>query len=186
MALSLPLFTPRLLIRPYEDCDFDDLYAFYSRPDVATYLYWEPGDAEMVRAVLSKKTTQAEWHEQAPLVLAVEVKDEAKVIGEVVLVWRSQEHQEGEVGFIFHPEYQGRGYAAEATRAILELGFNTFELHRIIGRCDARNTASARLMERLGMRQEAHFIDDEWVKGEWTSELVYALLCREWKGEQGV
>jgi RimJ/RimL family protein N-acetyltransferase len=184
MTLSLLLVTLRLVLRPYEDKDFDDLYAFYSRPDVATYLYWTPGDAEKVRTALARKKTQTVWQEQAPLVLAVTSKDEAKVVGEVVLVWRSQKHREGEIGFVFHPEYQGRGYAAEASRAMLELGFGTLDLHRIIGRCDARNTASARLMERLGMRREGHFVDNEWVKDEWTSELVYALLQHEWRAKQ--
>jgi len=63
---------------------------------------------------------------------------------------------------------------------MLRLGFDELGLHRIIGRCDARNTASARLMERLGMRQEAHFRENERFKGEWGDELIYAMLAREW------
>ena len=55
-------------------------------------------------------------------------------------------------------------------------------MHRVIGRLEARNEASARVLERLGMRQEAHMIENEYVKGEWQSEVVYALLDREWRG----
>ena len=55
-------------------------------------------------------------------------------------------------------------------------------MHRVIGRLEARNAASARVLERLGMRQEAHMIENEYVKGEWQSEVVYALLDREWRG----
>lgn len=184
MTLKLPLVTPRLLLRPYEDHDFNDYHALYSRPDVATYLYWEPGDADKVRAAFAKRKLQSVWREQNPFVLGVELKDEAKVVGEVVLIWLNQEHRAGELGFVLHPDYHGRGYAAEASQAMLALGFSTFELHRISGRCDVRNTASARLMERLGMRREAHFVANEWVKGEWTSEFVYALLQHEWRSAQ--
>jgi RimJ/RimL family protein N-acetyltransferase len=53
-------------------------------------------------------------------------------------------------------------------------------MHRVIGRAEARNAASARVLEKLGMRLEAHFVENEWVKGEWQSELVYAVLEREW------
>jgi RimJ/RimL family protein N-acetyltransferase len=54
-------------------------------------------------------------------------------------------------------------------------------MHRVIGRLEARNDASARLLEKLGMRREAHLVENEWVKGEWQSELVYAILAEEWR-----
>jgi RimJ/RimL family protein N-acetyltransferase len=54
--------------------------------------------------------------------------------------------------------------------------------HRLIGRTEARNTGSARVLEKLGMRLEAHLVENEWVKGEWQSELDYALLASEWRG----
>jgi RimJ/RimL family protein N-acetyltransferase len=63
---------------------------------------------------------------------------------------------------------------------MLRLGFDHLGLHRIVGRLDARNTASARVLEKLGMRREAHLIDNEHVKGEWSSEMIYAMLATEW------
>jgi RimJ/RimL family protein N-acetyltransferase len=95
------------------------------------------------------------------------------------------DHRQGEVGFIVDPAHQGHGYATEAAEAMLELGFETYDLHRIIGRLEPRNTASARVLERLGMRKEAHLIENEWVKGEWQSEAVYAILAREWREARG-
>jgi RimJ/RimL family protein N-acetyltransferase len=103
------------------------------------------------------------------------------LIGDVMLFWRSREHREGEIGYIFHPDHGGQGYATEAARAMLRLGFDEVGLHRIIGRIDARNTASARVLERLGMRREAHFRQNEMVKGEWTDEIVFAILEGEWR-----
>jgi RimJ/RimL family protein N-acetyltransferase len=82
-----------------------------------------------------------------------------------------------------HPDHQGRGYATEAAAALLELAFDGFGMHRVIGRLEARNTPSARVLEKLGMRREAHFVENELVKGEWQSELVYAVLAAEWAAE---
>ena len=63
---------------------------------------------------------------------------------------------------------------------MLAFGFETLGLHRVIGRLDARNVASARVLEKLGMRREAELVENEWIKGEWQSELVYAVLAHEW------
>ena len=68
--------------------------------------------------------------------------------------------------------------------ALLRLGFEDLGLHRIAARCDARNTASARVMERSGMRHEAHLVQSEFIKNEWTDELIYAILRSEWEGRQ--
>ena len=68
---------------------------------------------------------------------------------------------------------------------MLRLGFEGLGLHRIIGRCDGRNAASARAMEKLGMRREAHLRENEIVKGEWTDEMVYAMLRSEWEPPGG-
>jgi len=98
----------------------------------------------------------------------------------VALQWVSELHRCGEIGFTFNPEHQGRGYATEAARALLPFAFETMGWHRLVGRTEARNTGSARVLEKLGMRLEAHLVENEWVKGEWQSELVYAILDREW------
>src|SRR5262249_37573666 len=106
--------------------------------------------------------------------------ESGKPVGDVALNWSSAEHRAGEIGFIVDPTRQRRGYATEASRAMLRWAFEDFGLHRVVGRLDARNTASARVLERLGMRLEAHHVENEWVKGEWQSELQYAILRREW------
>jgi len=87
----------------------------------------------------------------------------------------------GELGFVFHRAHHGNGYATEAAWPMLAFGFEVVGLHRVIGWLEPRNRGSARVLEKLGMRQEAHLIENEWVKGEWQSELVYALLAREWR-----
>ena len=97
-------------------------------------------------------------------------------IGTAMFKWVSEEHAQAEVGYTLHPDHQGKGYATELSRALVDLGFRETELHRIIGRLDARNIASRRVLEKAGMRVEAHLVENELVKGEWTDELICALL----------
>jgi RimJ/RimL family protein N-acetyltransferase len=177
-----PIRTPRLILRPFAESDLDDLHAIQSRPEVARYLYWEARDREEVRlALLNMVRGWVLTAEGDVLALAVVLPATGTVIGDVILKWSSVAHRQGEIGYVFHPGYGGRGFATEAAAAMLALGFDSLRLHRIIGRIDGRNTASARVLERLGMRREAHFIQNEIVKGEWTDEVVYALTEDEWR-----
>lgn len=183
---TYPIETARLRLRPFTLDDLDALYAIQSRADVARYLYWGPRSRDEVRAALTARTRLTSFEAEGDtLVLAIERRDSGALIGDVNLAWRSAEYQQGEIGFVLHPDHYGRGYAREAAVEMLRLGFAGLGLHRIIGRCDARNGASARLMERLGMRREAHFRENEFVKGEWCGEYVYAMLAAEWEAITG-
>ena len=188
MALrpAYPILTARLALRPFAAEDLDALHAIQSREDVTRFLYWGPRTREQVAETLETRAGQtAILAEGDGLVLAVERRGSGALIGSVNLVWVSAEHRQGEIGFVFHPDHQGQGFAGEAAAELLRLGFDGLGLHRIVGRCDARNAASARLMERLGMRREAHFRENEWVKGKWDDEYVYAVLEREWAAKVG-
>jgi RimJ/RimL family protein N-acetyltransferase len=185
-APTSPIPTERLLLRPFASEDLDPLFAIYSREEVARYLYWGPRDEPQVREMLAERIAhRAIEREGDRLSLAVVLRETGATIGDVVLSWTSAEHAQGEVGFVVHPDHHGHGYATEAVRPLLAIAFERLELHRVIGRTEARNDASARLMERLGMRCEAHLVENEWVKDEWQSELVYAILDREWRAATG-
>jgi RimJ/RimL family protein N-acetyltransferase len=179
---AYPLETARLVLRPFEAGDLEELYAFHSLPEVARFLYWEARDLVQVRAVLDAKVRQGVLEDEGQvLALAVVWREVGVVVGEVSLHWLSRRDRQGEIGFVFHPGYQGKGLATEAAEVVLGLGFDELGLHRMIGRCDALNVASARVMERLGMRREAHFVQNERFKGAWGDELVYAMLEDEWR-----
>jgi len=179
---DLPLRTDRLLLRAFTAGDLAALTAYRSRPDVTRFLYHDPYDDAAARAALDRLRRRTAL--RAPgdgLNLAIVLPETGEVAGDVLLIWTSADHRQGEIGYVLHPDHAGRGYATEAARELLRLGFEGLGLHRIVGRLDARNTASARVLERLGMRREAHLRENEFVKGEWTDELVYALLDREWR-----
>jgi RimJ/RimL family protein N-acetyltransferase len=181
-APSFPIETERLLLRPFAQGDYDALLAILSDAEVARYLYWEPRTPDEVLPALERKIADvALWQEGDTLGCAVVLRATGELIGDCSLHWVSAEHRLGEIGFVFHPAHHGHGYATEAARPLLEFGFATVGLHRIIGRLEARNLASARVLEKIGMRREALLIENEFVKGEWQSELDYAILDREWR-----
>ncbi|HEV7651592.1 MAG TPA: GNAT family protein [Actinophytocola sp.] len=137
----------------------------------------EPRDRD--GAAASVRGMMAETAGSGAFTFAVVLPDGGTVIGEVSLIRRGD--TSGEIGYVLHPGRQGRGLATEAVPAMFRLGFDELGLHRIFGRCSARNAASARLVGRLGMRREAHLRGSRWVKGEWRDELVYAILAGEWR-----
>lgn len=185
MGSGIRLRTPRLLLRPFGVRDLDDLHAYRRRPEVVRYLDAEvldrSGSADLLhrRMVLDRLVAPGDT-----LVLAAELQ--GRVVGDVSLTWTSAEHRQGEIGFVFHPDVHGRGLATEAATALLDLALGPVGLHRVSGRCDARNTASAGLMARLGLRQEAHLVHNEWFKGAWGDELVHAVLDDEWRALRAV
>jgi RimJ/RimL family protein N-acetyltransferase len=179
--LTFPLATKRLLLRPFVADDLDAVHDMQSREEVTRYLNWGPMSRDEARVMLERISKLTGFDgEGEGLRLAGVTTDDGMLIGDFSL-WRiSREHNTGEIGFVLHPDRQGKGYAQEAMTVLLGIGFDRAGFHRIVGRCDARNLPSARLMERLGMRREAHLRENELIKGEWTDELVYAMLASEW------
>lgn len=182
----LPIETARLRLRPFRRGDVDAVFDYRRREDVSRFLFDEPMTHESCVEIIALRVGQLALQEEGDrVVLAVELRDSSELIGEVSLMWRSVEAQQGEIGYIFHPDRWGKGYATEASAALLDLGFG-FGLHRIFARCDARNEASVGVMARLGMRQEAHFRGHQLVKGRWDEELIYAILADEWFAARGL
>jgi RimJ/RimL family protein N-acetyltransferase len=178
-----PVGTERLRLRPLTFVDAEALLAYRSLPEVCRFVPFDPMTdeviAERLRGSWSRTTIEAEGD---ALTLGVEL-DGCGVIGDVILFFTSVEHRGGEVGWVFHPDYSGHGYATEATHALLHLAFDQLGLHRVTARVDSRNEASLRLATRIGMRREAHLLSNEWFKGEWSDEIDFALLEGEWAAQ---
>ena len=112
---------------------------------------------------------------------AVTTHADESLVADVTMILTSVEHCQLEIGYTVHPDHQGRGYATEAARALIDFGFGVVGAHRIVGRIDARNHASAAVLEHAGMRREAQLRENELVKGIWTDEVIYAVLFDEWR-----
>jgi len=119
--------------------------------------------------------TPGEWFQ-----FAVALRATGRLIGYCAAMPDADDPRQCEIGFTLAPDYQGRGYATEAVRLLAGYLFTVRGKHRITACCDARNAASAALLERLGMRREGHLRQSTWAKGEWTDDLLYALLHDEW------
>lgn len=183
---TYPLRTERLELRPFEPGDLAGLHAIHSRPEVARYLYWEPYDEEAARILLERKRRRSVLVDSGDsLSLAAVRRDDGTLVGDATFMWHNQANRQGEIGYVLNPEAFGRGYATEIGAELLRFGFEEVGLHRIAGRLDARNAASARVLEKLGMRREGHLVQNEVVKGEWTDEVIYGLLAEEWREAQG-
>lgn len=176
-----PVLTDRLLLRPLDPVgDVDAVHAYQSREDVCRYIPYEPRTRDEVAARLGQLRSTLTDEGQVMFV-AVVLRDTGEMVGDAMLAWQSATHRGGEIGYVINPNYQGHGYATEASRAMLALGFDQLGLHRVIARIDSRNDPSARVLRRLGMRQEAHLVHNEWFKGEWTDEIDFAILEDEWR-----
>jgi RimJ/RimL family protein N-acetyltransferase len=172
--------TARLRLRPYTLDDLPALHDLTSRPEVVRYLPYDVRDEEACREAI-RKAQRLSWSDQDDVVkLAADETSSGRYVGEFVLMLRNPEHRGAEVGYVLHPDAQGRGLATEGTRAMLALAFDVLGVHRVIARIDAANSASAAVLRRLGMRHEAHLVKNEVFKGDWGDEDDYALLEEEW------
>jgi RimJ/RimL family protein N-acetyltransferase len=178
-----PIRTRRLLLRPYRPDDTDAVFAYHRLPETARYLENEPMSRAEANALVTRRvgsSTLAGVGEALNLV--VELAQTRAPVGDCVLFWCGE--GQAEVGYVLHPAHHGHGYATEAVGALLRVGFEDLGLHRVAARCDARNMASARVMEWAGMHREAHLVQSEFIKNEWTDELIYGILRREWEAGQ--
>jgi len=179
-AAVLPRRTERLVLRAFRHGDEDDVLAYRSRPDVVRYMPTEPLHASGVVAFIAERTSATQIRaDNDKIILAVE--HDRTVIGDLLIRAVQLADGQAEIGWAFNPAYHGRGLATEAARELLGLAFGGLAMHRVFAQLDPRNTASARLCERLGMRREAYFREDIWFKGEWGDTAVYALLADEWR-----
>ncbi|HEY4153000.1 MAG TPA: GNAT family N-acetyltransferase [Pseudolysinimonas sp.] len=178
-SFTEPIRTERLTLRLMTAADVDDVFAYQSRDDVCRYLLHAPRTRAEVDGWVAKYAAATElvkeddWIEPA-------IDLDGRVIGHMYLNLVSVENLGAEIGWTLHPDFFGQGYAFEASVAILDLAFGELGLHRVRAELDPRNDASIALCRRLGMREEAHFVEDLLFKGGWADTGVYAVLDEEW------
>ena len=171
--------TDRLVLRRFRTADAPRLAEYRSDPDVARYQSWD-APFPLLRAetavanFLASDPDKPGWFQYA-----IERTAERDLIGDVAVHLHDNLRQ-AEIGFTLAREHQGHGYATEAVSAVLDRLFRVQGLHKVAGECDARNTASAGLMERLGFTREGLLRQQTYIKGEWTDDLIFGLLSTEW------
>lgn len=172
--------TARLCARAIMPDDAETFVAYRQDPNVARYQSWADYTLEQGRTLIAwnqelRPGVPGEWYQ-----IALQERFGERLVGDLALKVDADEPREAEIGFTLSPDQQGKGYATEAVEGLLDYAFGTLDLHRIIAITDALNEPAASLLARIGMRREAHFVENTFFKGSWGSEFLFAILDREW------
>ena len=178
--------SPRLLLRRFADRDLAAFLAYLNDPVVARYQSWESYTEQQARELIEQQKGREPGLPGQWFTFAAELKETGALVGHVALSVKESDPRQAEIGFTFAREYQGRGLAREAAERVLGYAFDVLGMHRVVAVADCENERSLALLERLGMRREAHFIENIWFKGAWGSEYLYAMLRREWESKRAV
>jgi RimJ/RimL family protein N-acetyltransferase len=185
MMLNLPIQTERLLLREYEETDWQAVHAYGSDPVVVRFMPWGPNTEDETREFVERVMAHQWDAQRKEFELAVTLREEGPLIGGCGLSVTDQFHRGGMLGYCFSHDFWGQGYATEAARALLRFGFKELALHRVYATCDVLNVASARVLEKIGMQREGRLREHMWIKGQWRDSFLYAILEREWSEGSG-
>ena len=184
---DFPIETERLWLRPFCQNDLESFLAYRNDPLVAEYQGWDlpytgqQGVAFLAEMASAVPNAPGQWYQ-----IALEAKELGVLIGDCAFGRLTEDPRQAEIGFSLARAHQGKFYGAEAVNALLGYLFDTQGLHRVRATCDVENLASARLLERVGMRREGYFVENLFFKGRWSSEYGYAILRREWIAQNRV
>ncbi len=181
MILEQPLETEHLFLREFKEDDYSAVREYAPDPEVHRFVVFGPGTEEDTQNFIHQCMEEQNKEPRETFTLAVILKSEGngKLIGGCGLTLEGKGN--ANMGYLFNSRYWGNGYATEVARALLNFGFRQLGRHRIYATCDVRNIASARVMEKVGMRREAHFHLDVWLRDHWRDSFLYAILEQEWR-----
>jgi RimJ/RimL family protein N-acetyltransferase len=167
----------RVVIRRFGTQDVEALSSYRSDPDVARYQGWSvPFSLDRARDLVTEMSRLAPGIPGTWFQFAVALASTHELIGDVALRITRHDSRQAELGFTIATDHQGRGYATEAVRALLEYAFARLELHRVFAFTDRRNVPAQRLFSRLGFRREGELVESAWSQGAWVDEFLYAKL----------
>ncbi len=174
------LRTERLVLREFAESDWPAVLAYQSDPRYLRYYHWATRTEVDVRAFVAMFISWQEARPRTKFQLAITIPPDGCLIGNCGIRMATPEAREADIGYELDPRHWGRGYATEAARAMVAFGFRELGLHRVWSWCIAENAASARVLEKLGMRLEGRQREKEWMKGRWWDTLLYGMLEHEW------
>ncbi len=178
--MKTPIYTERLIIRPLLTADLDAVLTITGLPETYNYIPEQPMN-ELAACNMIERGRNNPNLNDIPPDIAVTLTETKELVGLLSFNTISHRFRTVEIGWLFHIAHRSKGYASEAARALINYGFSTLGLHRIIATCDPRNVSSVRVMEKLTMRREAEFVDSVALgDGEWHNEYFYAITEKEW------
>jgi ribosomal-protein-alanine N-acetyltransferase len=181
LQLNLPVRTARLILRDFEPNDLDAVHGYASDPVVTRYMFYGPRTVAETHSYLERML--ASQREQPRLVWELGVLDVSagRVVGACDLTLENP--GEADLGFIFSREVWGRGYATEVAQAMVRAGFDQLGLSRIFSTCDVENHASARVLEKAGLRRESTLEKHKYARDQWWTSFLYSVRRDQWSAE---
>jgi RimJ/RimL family protein N-acetyltransferase len=176
--MSVPIITERLILRKFTYDDVQDILDFISHPSVSRIVTEIEATETGVKKYIDLRNSYGLFEKDKCFDLAIVRKANGRVMGLVTLIRKN--HMQGQIGWALGIDYRGKGYATEAAEALIGYGFKILGLHRIYADTTDANSASWRVMERLGMRREACLKEAEYRDGKWLDFLTYGVLASEW------
>ncbi|MFC6997778.1 GNAT family N-acetyltransferase [Rufibacter roseus] len=176
----MELLTPRLLLREFKEDDWHFTNLYEADLKVMRFQTQEVRDFKGSQEYIQQCIAEAKEEPRTLFDLAIVLRSTDMLIGKVGMKV-DYDAEEAALWYILNRTYWNKGYGTEAAQELLKFGFEELHLHRVWADCDPRNIGSYRIMEKLGMRREAHFRENIFIKGEWCDSLVYAILDHEWQ-----
>ena len=163
----MKLETPRLILRDFVADDWRDVLAYQNDPRYLCFYDWTERTPEAVQAFIQMFLDQQQTQPRHKFQLAITLKDKNHVIGNCGIRQPTPDAPEAEIGYELDPNYWGHGYATEAMRAMLAWGWQNLPIQRVTAWCIAENTASIRVLEKLGLHGVERLPKHEHFKGRW-------------------
>lgn len=169
--------TDRLVIKALTCAEAEALFEYRSRPEISRFQTWKPSTLNEVQHFIDQYTQNFNGAETW-FQMGIFLKPNLTLIGDLGVHFTDS--AQVEIGFTIAKPYQHQGYGYEATQRLMQYLFQTLHKHRVIASVDPDNIASIALLQRIGMRQEAHFKKSLWFDGHWVDDLWYAILDEEY------
>lgn len=181
----IQLESERLLLREFLRSDWAQVHEYAQDPEVVRYMEWGPNTQRDTKSFIDVALACQKDRPRRIYEFAVLLKsEERRLIGACGIRLNEADFKQADIGYCYNKNYWGKGYASEAGAMAVEFAFKTLDLHRLVATCDAQNLASFRIMEKLHMRREGHFIQDKKIKDSYRDTYLYAILQSEWRGIQ--
>jgi len=173
------LETARLILREYQESDFESVHKYASDPEVVRYMEFGPNTETDTMYFIRSQIQHQNEQPRRVFDLALVSKAEAQLIGACSIVVANPQNREGFIGYILNKDHWNQGYITEAADEIIKFGIKELRLHRIYATCHPDNIGSYRVMEKIGMRREGLLREDKFVRGHWRDSLIYSILEHE-------
>ncbi len=168
--------TQRILLRELKETDWQAVLEYASDPEVVRYMDWGPNSKEETEAFIKRSLDAQNERPRLHYTFAITLIANQMLIGTCGINVSNPDNREGWIGYCLNKLFWNEGYATETARALLDFGFGELNLHRIFATCDPANLASARVLEKAGMKREGHLREHKWTKGKWRDSYLYAIV----------